>query len=153
MERLLENTRQILGFADEVAVLYKRLARARDVGLLKNVPAEQVASDLSRDRNHRNGVRVGCGDAGYEVCRSGARGRDTNSGKSAAAGISACGVSRVLLLTDKNVPDGRIIELVIERTYRRAGVAKYDLNALRFQTFYHNFSAADHCVVPSFCLE
>ena len=150
MKRLLKNTGQILGFADDVAVLDKRLTGAGDVSLLKHVSAQQVAPDLTGDGDHGNRVRISRGNAGNQVGRTGPRGCHANTGKSAAAGIAACRMRRVLFLTNQNMLDGRIIELVIERTNRRAGIAKDDLNALRFQTFHHDFSAANHCVIPSF---
>ena len=150
MERLLENARQILCLADDVAVLDKRLARARDVRLLKDVSAQQVASYLTGNGDHRNRIRIGGGNAGNQIGRAGARGGNANAGKAAAAGIAACRMRRVLLLTHQNVLNGRIIELVIERANRRAGVAEHNLNALRFQTSHHNLCAADHSVIPSF---
>ena len=103
VERLLENARQILSFAHEVAVLDERLARAGDVRLLEHISAQQVAFDLTRDSDHGYRVRICGGDARDKVCGAGARGRDTNARKSAAARITARRVRRVLLLTHEHV--------------------------------------------------
>ena len=145
MERLFENPWQILCFADKVAVLYKRLARAGDVSLLKNVSAQQIGAHLSGDRDHWDRIGVGSGYTCYQVCRSGTRGCDAYAGLAAATRIAAC---RVLLLADENMLDIRIIDFVVERANRRSGIAKDDLDALCLQTFYHYLSTADHVSYP-----
>ena len=149
MECLLENSGQILGFLNNVAVLYKRLARARDIRLLKDVSAEQIASYLTCDGYHRNRVGVRGGNTRDQVCSARSRGRNANARFAAAARVSACRVSRVLLLTNKNVLNIGVIYFVIERANCRARITKDDLDALSFQTFYHDFRSANHVHCPS----
>ena len=60
-------------------------------------------------------------------------------------------MSRVLLLTDKDMLYIRIVELIVKGANRSAGIAKDDIDTLRLQAFYHNFGTVDHAVCPSLC--
>ena len=153
MEGLLEYSRQILGFLDYVAVFYKRLARACDVRLLENISAQKVAAYLTRDRDKRDRVGVGCGDTRNQVGSARTRGRDAYARNTArtAARVTARHMRGVLFLTDKDMLDGSgIINFVVERTNGRTRITKDDFHALSFQTLNHNFSSADHCVMPPY---
>ena len=149
MERFLEDAREILGALDQVGVLGEGLAGAGDVGLLKDVAAEQLRIDLPRNGHERDAVHVGCGDAGNEIRRAGAGGGDAHAGLSGGTGVAAGGMSRILLLADENMADLRLIEEIIERADCRARISEGKLYAFKLQTFHHHFRAAYH-EAPSF---
>lgn len=151
VKRLFKYPRQILGLFNNVTVLYKRLARAGDVRLLKNVSAEQIAAHLSGNRDKRNRVGIRRGDTRNQVCSARARCRDAYAGLVAAPCVAARHMSRVLLLTNQNVLNLRIVNFIVKGANSSAGIAKDDLNALCFQTFYHYFGTANHAVCPSLC--
>ena len=64
--------RDVFGARDEEVVLGDRERNAGDIDFLEGVAAEDFGGDLSRDRDDRDAVEHGCGEAGDEVRRAGA---------------------------------------------------------------------------------
>ena len=73
VERLGDHLRDVVTVADQEVVLGDRHRDAGDVGLLERVGADQCASDLSGDRDHRDGVHLGVGQRGDQVGGAGTR--------------------------------------------------------------------------------
>ena len=147
MESLFENSRKVFCFADEITVLYKRFTSSRDVSFLKDISAEKVGTNLTCNGNNRNRVRIGGCNACDEVGCTGTGSCHANTGTITASCIAACRMSSVLFLTHKNVGNARIVNLIVKWADSRTWITKDYINALGFQTFYHNFSTADHYVL------
>ena len=130
-------------------MLCKGFAGAGDIGFLEHVTAEQLRIDLPCDGHERDAVHIRRGNAGDEVRRAGAGGGDAHAGLAARTGIPAGRVGRVLLLAHQDMPDVGLVKEIIEWADRRAGITEGQLYALKLQTFYHDFCAADHGA-PSF---
>ena len=142
VEGLLDGLRHLAGAHDEVVVLRDRQRDAGDVGLLEAVAAEQVAGDVARQDDHRHGIHVGRADAGDEVGRAGAGGRQADAGATADAGVGVGGVGGRLLVPDEHVPDlGVLDEGVVERQHDAAGIAEQRLDALGLETLEQDLCA------------
>lgn len=74
IESLLDRRGQILDVLDQVVVLGARPGDADDVDFLERVIADERARHLPGDDDHRDGIRVRRGDAGYGIGGSGAGG-------------------------------------------------------------------------------
>ena len=139
----LKNSGKLRCVLDKIAVLDKRLCRARCVHLLKNVAAYLVGGDLSRNADDGYAVGVSGGDSGHKVHCAGSRGGNADRGLSGDTRVAVCGVSRIGFVADKYMPYIGACKLVIKRADGSAGITKDDLDTLFFQTFYHCFGGFD----------
>ena len=124
VERFLDRPAEILDVLDEEVVLGDRAGDARHVGFLEGVVADQAAADLPGDGDHRDGVHVRRRDAGHEVCRPGARGRDAAADLAGAAGVSVGHVGGALFVSRQDELDRAVIEDVEEGQQDAARVAE-----------------------------
>lgn len=62
--------------------------------------------------------------------------------------------AKALLRSDEDVPDIRIIKLIVKRAYGGAGITEDKLRPLIFEAFHHSFCAAYHRFhFPSYSLK
>ena len=64
MEGLRDDTRDISGIHDQVAVFYDGKGDSENVGLLEGAPPDRGGGDLAGDGNHGDGVHESVGDTG-----------------------------------------------------------------------------------------
>ena len=142
MEGFLDRRRNLRGAHQQVVVLRDRQRDAGDICFLEPVAANQVARDVAGQHDHRHRIHVGGGDAGDEVGRAGARGRQANTGAAGDAGIAVGSVRGSLFVSYKDVLDIWVFpQRVVERQDDPAGVAEEDLDPLRTQALHQDSGA------------
>ena len=147
-KRLFENPRDVRGVFYNIAVLRKRLGRARDIGLLEHVPSQLLRADLPGDCNDRYGIHIRRCKRRNQVGRARPGGRNADGRAAAHARIAACGMSRVLFLPDQDMPYIRVGKRIIKRADRRARIAEYILDTFVLKTFYHRLRTGYHAACP-----
>ena len=105
VEGLLHDPGDIRHVAHDIAVFDEGFAGAGNIRLLEHITAHHLAVDLTRDADQRNTVREGRRDAGDQVGRAGAAGRDRDTDPAGDPGIAARRVGRALLLSDQDCMD------------------------------------------------
>ncbi len=95
------------GIRDEERVLGDGHRRAHDVSFLEGVAADQGCADLTRDHDDRDRVHAGVAQGRQHVGSAGARRHDRAADLTGGQSVAFGGVARALLVTDKNVADGR----------------------------------------------
>ncbi len=131
VERLGDDTRDVVGVADQVVVLRHRQGDAGDVDLLERVLADERARDVAGDRDHRHGVELGGRDRGDEVRRAGSARAHAHADAAARPRVAVRGVPAALLVADQDVPDlGVVAEDVVDRQDDAARVAEQDVRPL-----------------------
>ena len=103
VEGLVQHRRQLIDRARQVAVLDDRQGHAEHVQFLERVGAHQVRGHLPGDADHRHRIQQRVGDAGDEVRRAGARGRDANADATAVARVAVRGQRGRLLMPHQHV--------------------------------------------------
>ncbi len=84
-----------------------------------------LGGDLAGDRDERDAVEHGCGEAGDEVGRAGAGGRHAHARAARGAGVAVGHVGGALLVADQDVVDGgEVAQGVVDGEDRAAGVAE-----------------------------
>ncbi len=137
IERLLEDSRNLVGAAYQIAVFNKGFRRSGNIRLLKHIRTEQFAVYLSRNTHKRYTVRkrrrnscnhIGCPRTGSHC---------TDSHLSRHPRQTARRMCRVLLRAHQDRIYFRIQYTVIERAYRHTRITEYIFHALFFQASYH----------------
>ena len=131
VERLGEDTRQVIGVTDEVVVLGHRQRDAVDVDLLERVLADQDAGHVAGDRDHRDGVEERGADARDEVRRAGTGRPHADADPAGDPSVAIGGMCATLLVPNEDVTNLRVVaEHVVERQDHAARVAEEDIDAL-----------------------
>lgn len=150
VERLFEYPGKVGGLFDDVAMLCERFGGAGDVGLLKHVPAQQIAADLAGDDHQGDGVHVGGGNTGEQIGGAGAGGGHTDADPARNPGISGRCMGRILLGAHQHMVEGTAGEGVVKRANRRAGISKQCVDSLQLQALDHSRSSRHHGERPPF---
>ena len=87
-----------VGIPDQIGGLGDGHGDAGDVHLLEGVLAQQRLRHVAGDEDDRGGVHVGGGDAGGEICGTGAAGGKAHAHLSGGAGVAVGGVGRPLFV-------------------------------------------------------
>jgi len=140
IERLLDDARQVFHVLDEIIVLGDGPRDPRDVGLLKSVVADHLRRDLAREDDKRNRIHIGRGDAGHQVGRSRAGGRDHHTDPARGAGVTVRGVHRSLFVPREIEIERRIEQLMEDGNDRAARIAENMLHSLLLEGFNDNLS-------------
>ena len=130
IKRLADGAGDLLGLGDEVVMLRDGEGDAGDVGLLERIGPDQMARDLTRDRDHRDAVQHRGRQAGDEIRRAWAGGRDAHTDLVLRAGVSIGHMRGALLVARQHVVDGVLNHRVVRGHDRAAGVPEDDLYAL-----------------------
>ncbi len=105
MKGLLDDPRDVPGILNQVMMLGDRAGDLDHRRFLKRVGADDVAGHLASDRDQRDGIHLGVGQARDEVQGAGAGGRHHDARLAAGAGISLGGKDTPLLVARQNGPD------------------------------------------------
>ena len=150
-ESLLHNARDILRPVHDITVFHKRLHRSRDIRLLETVRPHQFPLHLACNADHRNRIRVSCGNPGHQIRRAGAGSGDRHGGLSRNPCISARLMSSILFLAHQHNPDLTVIQRVKYRADHRARIAENIFDPFTFQTSHERFrtSHSPHSFHPA----
>ena len=107
MEGLSQARGDLRGIRDEEGVLGDGHRCTHDVGFLEGVAANQGSSDLSRDHDDRDRVHARVAQGRQHVGGSRAGRHDRAANLPGGQGVTFGGMSRTLLVTDKNVAQRR----------------------------------------------
>ena len=107
VEGLGQTRGDLRGVRDEEGVLGDGHRCAHDVGFLEGVGADQGCADLARDHDDRDRVHAGVAESRQHVGGAGAGRHDRAANLTGGQGVAFGGMARALLVTDKNVADGR----------------------------------------------
>ena len=136
MEGLFEDSRDVLDASDQVVVLRHRRAAADHVRLLEGVPAHDRGVDLAGDRDQRDRVHEGGGEARDHVQRAGAGGRHHHPRLAAGSGVAVRHVGAALLVAHQDVPQlGMAGQVLVDGQVGPARVAEYELDSLPLEGF------------------
>ena len=138
-----------LGARHQIIVLGDRQRDAGDVGFLKRIGADQLAAHLAGNADDRRGIQHRGGDAGNHIGRARAGGRNGHANFSAGARVSVRHVGRALLMPHQNVMDVAVLQSVISRQNRAAGISEDVLHAFALQALPKN-ARAGHCFLLFF---
>ena len=141
-EGLGHDVRQVVGRADQEAVLDDRHEDAEHVHLLEGVGAQRAARHLSGDGHDRHRVEMRVGDAGEQVGGPGSRRGHADADPAGGAGVAVGGQGRALLVAHQDVPQARAEQRVVDRHDGAAGVAEDDVDALVLERFDEQAGAA-----------
>ena len=127
---LCHDAGDVLGLADEVAVLDDGQGDARDVAFLEGVASQGAQGHLAADDHHGDGVHVGGGNAGDGVGGTGAGGDDDRASLAGCAGIAVCGMGRALLVAHQDVVQLlAVIQRIVDEDGLAAGIAEDSIDA------------------------
>ncbi len=104
-----------------------------DVDFLKRVGSHHRGAHLPGERNERHVVHQGIHDAGDEIGRARARGRDTHTDAPRRASVSAGGEYGGGLVTNENVLDVVIVERIVERHDGAPRISEHRFDAQCFE--------------------
>ena len=107
VEGLGQTRGDLRGVRDEEGVLGDGHRCADDVGFLEGIGADQGCADLAGDHDDRDRVHAGVAQSRQHVGGAGAGRHDCAADLTGGQGVAFGGVARALLVTDKNVADGR----------------------------------------------
>ncbi len=113
-------------------------AGARDaegVSFLECIAADQLGGDLAGERDHGNGVHHGIHQAGYQVGCAWTGGGAADSHASGGTREAFRGERGILFVTDQNMPDGVIVEGVVQRQRYTAWIAENAVHVFANQAF------------------
>ena len=79
-------------------MFYYRLCNSDDIHLLERILSETVYRDVSCDRDHRYGIKVGIRDPCHQIGSTGTACRKYHAGLSACSRISVSGMGSSLLV-------------------------------------------------------
>ena len=128
--------------ADQEVVLGDRHRDAGDVGLLEGVGADQRATDLAGDGDHRHRVHLGVGQRGDQVGGAGARRRHAYADLAGGVRVAAGGVAGALLVADQHVAQlFRVEQRVVDRQHGAARNPEDDLDVEFLQRPDHRLGA------------
>ena len=138
---LANRPRNFAGMRHQIVVLRDGQRHAGDVGLLKRVRPDQLASNLTGNTNDRRRIEHRRRDPRHHIGRARPRSRDRNAHLPAGARISIRHVRGALLVTHQNVMDLAALERVIRRQNRAAGIAENSLHPFALNAFPHDARA------------
>ena len=118
----------------QIVVLGDGQRDARDVGLLKRIGADELASHLTGDAHDRGGIEHRRGDAGDHVGGARSRGRDGDTDLPTGSRVAIRHVRGALFVPHQHVMDLAVLQGVIGRQDRAAGIAEHVPHALSFET-------------------
>ena len=132
VERLLDDPGDVAGVLHQVMVLGDRPADLDHRRFLERVGADDVGRDLAGDRDDRQRVHLGVGQAGDEVQGPGAGGGHHDAGLAGDAGVALGGEDPPLLVAGQDRPDLVAVagQRLVHRHARPARVGEDDLDAV-----------------------
>ena len=138
VERFANRRGHFIGAGHQIVVLGDGQGDAGDVGFLKGVGAQQLAAHLSGDADDRNRIHHRGGDAGHHIGGAGARCSNRYAYSAGGAGVAVGHVGCALFMPHQNVVDVAVLERVVRRQNRAAGIAENRLHAFALQAFPEN---------------
>ena len=133
LERSRDHIEEFLGAHHHEAVFGDGEREPKRIDLLKGIGAEQRTGDLARDGHQRHAVELRICDGREQVRRARSRSAQADGGPARDASHSLRDEPRALFVPREDVPDGAVVERVVEGQDRAAGNAGKDVNALAFQ--------------------
>ena len=136
-ERVAQYIGELLHMPDHEIMLGDGHGNARDINLLERVFANQRRADIAGNRNHRDRIHIGSGNAGNQVGRTRPGCRNDNAGLPCCACIAVGCVGRALLMRGQHMADAVAVQVqrVINVQNRAARIAKDRVDALLDQDF------------------
>ena len=131
-ESLADGVRQLLYVANHEIVLGDRHGDAGDIDLLEGVASDEARADVAGDGNHRDGVHIGCCDAGDEVGRARSARCEAHADPAGRTCITVRRVSRALLVCRQNVMNAVavLVKCVVDVENCTARITEDGINAL-----------------------
>ena len=129
VERLGHHPRDVVAVAHQEVVLGDRHRDARDIGFLEGVGADQPATDLPGDRDHRDRIHVGVGERSDQIGGAGPRRRHAHTDLAGGVGVPTGRMSCALLVSDEDVTEPlRVEKWVVDRQYGTPRNAEDDVD-------------------------
>ena len=127
-----------------VIMLSNRHGNIHNIYFLKGIPPQQVGIYLSCKSHHWNRIHKGGSQASYQIGSPWAGGGNTHPHLACSSGVAICPMSRILLMSGKNLIDILcIIKGIVKRKYHASRIAKKSIYTLLPQDF-HNYLSSIH---------
>ena len=144
IEGLFDGRGQLRHILHQIVVLGARTGDAHDIGFLKGVVADEMRGHLAGDHDQRNGVHVGRGDTGHGIGRSGTGSHQAYAHLARCPGITVGRMHGGLFVTDQDMSERMIRELVVYVDDRTSGKTENEVNTFPLQAFHQNPGAGEH---------
>src|SRR5262245_37090043 len=141
-EGLLHHRRDISYTVNEKTLLGDGGRDRNDIHLLKGILAQEVRRNVAGNGDDRYRIAVGIGNAGHEVGRSGARGRQTDAHLSGGSGKSLSRMGGALFVLYADAADIVLLEHVENLQIGPAGIAEQHFDAFEFEALSENLRPA-----------
>jgi hypothetical protein len=121
IESLLQDAGEFLHVLGKIIVLRARARDPYDVSLLEGVIADQRGCHLTGEDNQGDGIHIGRGNACDGIRGSRPRGDEGDPDLPCSPAISVGRMDRRLLVTDQDLTEGGMVELIKKRKDRSSG--------------------------------
>ena len=128
MKRFFDGFGQVLYLTDQVVVLGARACDAHNIDFLKRVVSDQLGGYLTGQNDHRNGIHIRVGNAGYGVCRAGSGSDQAYPHFSTRSCIAVGGMDGRLFVPDRNMMDIRFYQFMIDIHNRSPLIPEYGIH-------------------------
>ena len=141
MKGLLDDPGNIIDIPDKVAVLHNGKRHPKEIGLLESTATDHFLRHLSGDRNQRNRIHVGIGDAGHKIRGAGTGSCHADAGLTRYACISLGCESASLLMAGQDRTDLlRLGQSLMDGHRAATRIGKNYINTLALQRSDQNLS-------------
>ena len=130
VKRFVDGLGQLVNVFHEVIVLGGRPGDTERVGLLEGVPSDKALRNLSRDRDDRDRVHQGVDESRREIGGAGTGSGHADAHLSGGAGVPLGGERGVLLVPHQYMPQGMVVQNVVDGQCHTARVPEDSLRAL-----------------------
>jgi len=100
-----DRIRKLIYILYNIVMLCDRHSDASDINLLETIFSKERDSYVTGDGHHRNGIHVGCGNSGHQVCGSRSTCGKAYPHFSCRSGIAVCRMGRPLLMGSQDMAD------------------------------------------------
>src|SRR5579871_6950349 len=137
---------------NDAAPLGQREGDAKNVGLLKSIGANEGTANLPGNADQRNGIHLRVGDAGDEIRRARAAGRNRYPDLPSYSRISFGREHGALFVSREHVPETAALERVIQRHDCPSRVTEHEFDPFSSQALQNDLGPFMHSP-PVFPLE
>ena len=135
MKGLLDRSGQVFDPLDQIVVLGAWTCDPNNVDFLKSVVTDQVGGHLTADDDNGYGIHEGRGDTGDRVGGTGTRGHQTNTYSLPRAGVTIRSVNGALLVSDQDMANVGLGQLIVNIDNGSAGIYENAVNAFLLEYF------------------
>ncbi len=137
------------GVRDQVIVLGDGKGDAGNIRFLKSIIADQRADHLPGEKNHRDGIHLGGGNARDQVGGAGAGSGQRYTHQSRGAGVAVGHVRSTLFVAGQYMVNRTFHQGIVDGQGRAAGIAEHHFHLLVFQTSPKDFCSGNFHVASS----